>query len=140
MPPISDDALTIDFNEAQLAAAFDQVIDARQAGKNVDRASLIARFPQLAQALDALEQLCRPTVPGDGDAATRSIAVPLQISHYRIESEIGSGGFGVVYKAFDATLKRPVALKVLHSGRLNQAEAVERFLREARATAKLQHS
>lgn len=142
MTPIPDDALTMDFSEAQLAAAIDQVIDARQAGRNVDRASLLARYPQLASALDALEHLCRPgdaALP-EGDAASRSIAIPLQIAHYRIESEIGSGGFGVVYKAFDSMLKRPVALKVLHSGRLNQAEAVERFLREARATAKLQHS
>lgn len=141
MSQVPDDALTLDFSEEQLAAAIDQVIDARQAGRQIDRSSLLARFPQLASALDALEHLCQPGAesPADGDAS-RSVAIPVQLGPYRIESEIGSGGFGVVYKAFDAMLKRPVALKVLHSGRLNQAEAVERFQREARATAKLQHA
>ncbi len=46
---------------------------------------------------------------------------------------------GVVYKAYDASLKRVVALKTLRSGALAGAEEVERFYREARATAKLNH-
>src|SRR5215204_6392963 len=58
---------------------------------------------------------------------------------YRILGRIGSGGMADVYKAEDAHLGREVALKVLHRRFAQDVEFVERFRREAKAAAGLQH-
>src|SRR5437773_3580533 len=58
---------------------------------------------------------------------------------YRIESEIGSGGMSTVYLAFDETLERPVAIKVLDSDISRDPNALERFRREARIVAQISH-
>jgi serine/threonine protein kinase/Tfp pilus assembly protein PilF len=62
-----------------------------------------------------------------------------RISHYRIESEIGRGGMGVVYRALDERLGRAVALKVLAENRVGPEESRARVLAEARAAAALNH-
>src|SRR5689334_8149521 len=58
---------------------------------------------------------------------------------YRIERRIGAGGMGAVYLATDATLKRPVALKVVAPHLANDARFRERFLLEAQVVASLEH-
>ncbi len=59
---------------------------------------------------------------------------------YEILEELGRGGMGIVYKAFDPELKRTVALKMLIGDQnANSQTQVERFIREARAAAKLKH-
>ena len=58
---------------------------------------------------------------------------------YRIVKELGRGGMGAVYAALDTRLKRRLALKVMLPEYASNASAKERFLREARAAAKISH-
>jgi TRAP transporter TAXI family solute receptor len=61
------------------------------------------------------------------------------LSHFRIVDKIGEGGMGVVYRAEDERLRRPVALKVLRPELMLHEERRLRFMREARAAAAVSH-
>jgi serine/threonine protein kinase/tetratricopeptide (TPR) repeat protein len=74
-----------------------------------------------------------------GQAPVRDDLVGLEFGHYRILSKIGSGGMGVVYRAYDTHLEREVAVKFLHPGTLANERSHKRFRNEARALSKLNH-
>jgi serine/threonine protein kinase len=61
------------------------------------------------------------------------------LGHYRIEARLGEGGMGVVYKARDLHLDRPVAIKVLPSDAVADPERKRRFVQEARSASALNH-
>jgi serine/threonine protein kinase len=61
------------------------------------------------------------------------------VSHYTIESEVGSGGMGTVYRAVDDRLGRPVALKFVSERLTHDRDALDRLRAEARATSALNH-
>jgi tRNA A-37 threonylcarbamoyl transferase component Bud32/uncharacterized RDD family membrane protein YckC len=69
-----------------------------------------------------------------GDLTGRSLA------HFQLDALIGRGGMGEVYRATDTALERVVAIKVLPRSVAEDARLRERFFREARAQARLQHS
>jgi serine/threonine-protein kinase len=74
-----------------------------------------------------------------GDAMTDD-QVGNRLGKYQIQTEIGKGGMGQVFLGYDAMLERQVAIKVLAPHLVWETGFVERFLREARAAARLKHS
>ncbi len=82
------------------------------------------------------------------EPSTKSITqVPLnlevdglnKIGRFEIRSKLGEGAFGVVFRGYDPLLDREVAIKVAKPGVLSSPKKVQRFLREAKATANLRH-
>ncbi len=65
--------------------------------------------------------------------------VPATVGRFVVRAVLGSGAFGTVYRAHDPQLDREVAVKVPRPGTLNGPQRVERFLREAKAAARLKH-
>src|SRR3954467_14495093 len=58
---------------------------------------------------------------------------------YRLDAQVGTGGMSTVYSAFDTVLERQVAIKLMHREIADDSDQLERFRREARAVAKLNH-
>jgi hypothetical protein len=58
---------------------------------------------------------------------------------YRLDAQIGHGGMSTVYRAFDTVLEREVAIKLMHREIASDSDQLERFRREARAVAQLNH-
>ena len=112
----------------------------REAGVFEDPESVIAAHPDLADELrahflaaQAVEQAYAETRFLRGDA-------PRRIGDYEIVREVGRGGMGIVYEAFQTSMRRRVALKVLFPAVTHSKHAVRRFQREARTAGRLQHT
>ena len=96
--------------------------------------------------LDATRTLdptdARAQQPASKDGAREvgaDVAPGERVAQYVIEERFGAGGMGVVYRATDEQLQRPVAIKFLHGGAANDPTMVRRMVREARLAAKLNH-
>lgn len=81
-----------------------------------------------------------PTAPATQSSLISSDDTKVYFGRYVTRKLLGEGGFGSVYLATDSQLDRQVAIKSLHRGKFSSREQADHFLREARATAKLNHS
>ncbi|MBS1118606.1 MAG: protein kinase [Deltaproteobacteria bacterium] len=89
----------------------------------------------------ASEPAALPTSPRAERSRAHSrdlLAVGERLGRFEIEAQIATGGMGLIYRAYDPTLKRAVALKLLQTG-LSAADAPARLLREAQGLAQLEH-
>jgi len=94
--------------------------------------------------VDARLEALRPVAAAQGSTSgapglTDSKSGEQRPARYRIDRELGRGGMGIVYKATDLVLDRPVAFKVLPDQLRDNPQALRNFVREAKAAAKLNH-
>lgn len=135
----SDDPRVVECLEDYMAAVAE--------GRRPDRDALLARYPEiageLAPCLDALAlvsqvapELDATVEPAD---ALRTTALGT-LGDFRLVRELGRGGMGVVYEAWQVSLQRRVALKVLPFAAVLDPRRLQRFKNESLAAASLDHS
>ena len=115
--------------------AYDELVRDGRNNSEADR-SLELDNPETAKAIRAL----RDVLTHSADAHPSSIAwlngIP---ERFELQEVLGEGSFGIVYKAYDLWLKRMAALKVMRPELMPNAKLRQRFLRESRAAARLNH-
>lgn len=103
-----------------------------------DSAPANARFEKLATLFDNLSQEGSTTTIGSDNSLVLKDELPPRIERFVVHEELGRGGYGVVYRAYDPVLDRDVAMKVIRPRRKPGDDNRVR-LREARASAKMSH-
>lgn len=116
-------------------------------GESVDVPTFAAAHPEQREALlellptlQALEQVKRDRESTGGQLARVALPEMHRLGDFRIVTEVGRGGMGVVFEAFQESLSRRVALKVLPQASLLTGNQLMRFQREAQVAAQLHHS
>ena len=122
-------------SESELEIHFGRYVDRMLAGEVLDLEQVRRDHPEsgdaLVQQLRSFQDLLDASHSGDLSATT--------LGDYTVIRQAGRGGMGVVYEAWQNSLNRQVALKVLPSYVANNANAATRFIREAQIAARLSH-
>ena len=100
---------------------------------------LASEWEDTKSCLEILDRARRQGPPPKDPSEAQNTSRPRNIGRFRIESELGRGGLGIVYLAHDPRLGRKVAIKVPRFDALVDDDARRRFLREAEAAARLSH-
>lgn len=133
-------------DQERLARILDDYLVAIERGAPISPEELLARHPDDAEHLRGYLSGLR-LIHAAGEPLAAELAVPHVAWHRPTEAigdfhlirEIGRGGMGIVYEAWQATLKRRVALKVLPFTSTHDAKHTARFKNEAQAAAQVQH-
>jgi serine/threonine-protein kinase len=137
------DEQPLDAHDRQLFEQLDEYVRRLQAAQPQRADELVRQHPELTELLECVEALECLAVP-NADASQRGgpsggSPGPTAFGKYELQGEIGRGGMGVVYRAWQTDLGRTVALKMILSSTLASAEEVRRFYREAEAAGRLRH-
>ncbi len=143
-PPVSTEL------EIRLAELLGEMSEAARQGEDVDVEIHCQQYPELAEELRELwgmllvadiagNDLEATTLMDDSDQSQFLFELPCQFGDYELQEEIGRGGMGVVFRAYQKSLKRDVAVKMILRGELASEADRERFRVEAEASAHLDH-
>lgn len=130
-----------------IADLAEEFVERYRRGERPAVSEYTGKYPELAgelrefiSALVMVENLAPVSEEVAADSSPISSMHPRQLGDYRIIREVGRGGMGVVYEAEQVSLGRHVALKVLPQNTLLDTKQKRRFLREAKAAARLHHT
>ena len=144
--PESTKSYAITAEQERLARILDDYLVSIEQGQCVSPEDLLAKYPedapQLRGYLSGLQLFHAAAAPERAGCGPVDSGIPpaLQvIGDYRLVREIGRGGMGVVYEAWQISLRRRVALKILPFTAAHDAKQIGRFKNEAQAAAQVQH-
>ncbi len=139
-------------NQSHNYTPLQKIIVAKGYLSSEQMATICQKIQEMMQVPETMEALLKTqNAPANRSPEKNLTASPISSSlvshlevgqmfaHYKLEKELGRGGMGVVFQAYDTKLDRMVALKLILSGEQVNEYQVKRFMREARATAKLDH-
>lgn len=135
--------------DERIGEVLNDYLDRRARGEIINETSLLAQWPELADDLRAHLDLLRNLRP-EGDRLADLVAqgllarsddpqYPAELGAYKVLEFVGRGGMGIVLKAYEESLNRTVALKLLRPELAHDAAILLRFQREAKAAAGLRH-
>ncbi len=131
--------------QTMLAEAVDEYVIAMEEGCQPDREQFLKKYPSIALQLNAylnqVEWLQNEASATSGlrDRANIESSTGLAYEDFEIDTELGRGAMGIVYRAFQKSLQRWVAIKVLAYGAVLDDHRLQRFWREARIAGALEH-
>lgn len=143
---MTDVAFTRD-REARLAALLDELTEAARIGQSPRLEEVAARHPDLAEELRGLwgtVMVAGALASGTSDMSpstelSQQTPAPDNLPDYELQEELGRGGMGIVYRAWQPSLRRNVAVKLILRGALASTDEQARFQAEAAAAGRLQH-
>lgn len=126
--------------DVELLALVERVLELRDSGQSIDLVAICSHRPDLIEGVRRALDLAGDLRELQAEATQRDVHLGSVLgARYRLERRIGAGSMGVVYQAVDCELGRAVAVKVLSSHCMAEAEAKARFLREGEVLAAIAH-
>ena len=126
------DMSDMDDRAEQVDRILARYLDRLNSGETIDPLEVVDTYPDLGE--DILREIYTFMDVAEGDPPTLGT-----LGDYTLRRQIGRGGMGVVYEAWQNSVERSVALKVLPGAVAADDKAFHRFMREARTAAKLSH-
>lgn len=124
----------------RLTLAMEAFLTFRDRGPSADAESFLTQHKDLRDLLEPMLEEVQPVAHAGGTMDPASLQPGRQVGDYRIVREVGRGGMGIVFEAEQVSLRRRVALKLLHPHLALSATSIERFRHEAAAAGGLCHA